>query len=140
MKTNKPKKVCLAILLLLAAISPALAISDEAYIDWDSPIVEAGRTGCVYPIRYTKTAPSASGEWQQLSFDDSSWSEGFGPIANTGFGGTLGTTFDDVNDGEYNVWFRRTFTSTSTASSSSVGETCGTPRNASSSRRSRRAI
>jgi len=110
MKTNKPKKVCLAILFLLAAISPALAISDDAIIDWDSPIVEAGRTGCVYPIKYTKTAPSASGEWQQLSFDDSSWSEGFGPIANTGFGGTLGTTFDDVNDGEYNVWFRRTFT------------------------------
>ena len=35
----------------------AFAISDDAVIDWGSPIVEAGRTGCVYPIKYTKTEP-----------------------------------------------------------------------------------
>ncbi|MCR5851687.1 MAG: hypothetical protein K6G92_13440 [Bacteroidaceae bacterium] len=88
----------------------AYAISDDAMIDWGAPIVEAGRTGCVYPIKYTKTDPTAATNWNRLGFDDSSWTDGFGPIANTGFGGTLGTTFDDVNDGEYNVWFRRYFT------------------------------
>ena len=87
----------------------AFAISDDAVIDWGSPIVEAGRTGCVYPIKYTKTEPSDN-SWQLRSFDDSMWTDGLGPIANTGFGGVLGTTFDDVNDGEYNVWFRRSFT------------------------------
>ena len=87
----------------------AFAISDDAVIDWGSPIVEAGRTGCVYPIKYTKTEP-ADNSWQLRSFDDSMWTDGLGPIANTGFGGVLGTTFDDVNDGEYNVWFRRSFT------------------------------
>ena len=104
------KRGLLTLFTLLSAIISAFAISDDAFIDWGAPIVEAGRTGCVYPIKYTKTDPTASNGWLQRSFDDSSWTDGFGPIANTGFGGVLGTTFDDVNDGEYNVWFRRSFT------------------------------
>ena len=90
--------------------SLAFAIDDNAVIDWGAPLVEAGRTGCIYPIKYTKTDPMASKGWLTRNFDDSSWTDGYGPIANTGFGGVLGTTFDDVNDGEYNVWFRRSFT------------------------------
>ena len=53
----------------------AFAISDDAVIDWGSPIVEAGRTGCVYPIKYTKTEP-ADNSWQLRSFDDSMWTDG----------------------------------------------------------------
>ena len=94
----------MAFLFLLTSVPSAMAVDDDAVIDWGAPIVEAGRTGCVYPIKYTKTDPTATGSWTQRSFDDSDWTDGFGPIANTGFGGVLGTTFDDVNDGEYNVW------------------------------------
>ena len=103
----------------------ALAIDDDAEIDWGAPIVEAGRTGCVYPIKYTKTDPTANNGWMQRNFDDSSWTDGFGPIANTGFGGVLGTTFDDVNDGEYNVWFRRSFTLEESFNDKDVWLACG---------------
>ncbi len=103
-----------------------MAIDDDAVVDWGSPIVEAGRTGHVYPIKFTKTDPTATTEWQRTGFDDSQWSDGYGPIANTGFvGGVLGTTFDDVNDSEYNVWFRRTFTLDESLYNQDVWLVCG---------------
>ena len=103
-----------------------MAIDDDAIVDWISPIVEAGRTGNTYPIKYTTVDPTSDSNWQQLDFDDSQWTDGYGPIANTGFeGGTLGTTFDDVNDSEYNVWFRRTFTLEESLYNQDVWLACG---------------
>ena len=116
----------LLFLLLCAGVLQASAISDEAVVDWGSPFVEAGRTGCTYAIRYTKTDPTANANWTQRSFDDSTWDEGLGPIANSGFeGSVLGTTFDDVNDAEYNVWFRRTFTLEESLFDKDVWLACG---------------
>lgn len=120
------KRVLFMSLFLWTAVTSALAISDDAVIDWGSPIVEAGRTGCIYPIKYTKTDPSASTNWQRVSFDDSAWADGFGPIGSAGLGGlTLGTTFDDVNDGTYNVWFRRAFTLDESLYDKDVWLACG---------------
>ena len=120
------KRVCATLLFLVAAISSTFAISDDAVVDWSAPIVEAGRTGHVYPIKYTKTDPSASTNWLQTTFDDSGWTDGFGPIASEGLGGlTLGTTFDDVHEGPYSVWFRRSFTLDESLYDKDVWLACG---------------
>ena len=120
------KKIFLFILFLFHLFAlTAFAIDDDAIVDWGAPVVEAGCTGHVYPIKYTKTDPTATDAWMQVSFDDSSWTDGFGPIANTGFGGVLGTTFDDVNDGEYNIWFRRKFTLEESFHDKDVWLACG---------------
>ena len=120
------KKSLILVLSLFFCGKSMMAIDDDAIVDWNSPIVEAGRTGNTYPIKYTTVDPTSDSNWQQLDFDDSQWTDGYGPIANTGFeGGTLGTTFDDVNDSEYNVWFRRKFTLEESLYNQDVWLACG---------------
>ena len=85
------------------------------YIDFNVPYLVGARTGDQYPIVYTKTNPTADSNWTTLDYDDSGWRPSLGPIGSKGVeipegSAPLGTTFSDVYNGIYNVWFRRKFT------------------------------
>lgn len=99
-------------------------------VDWNVTYLPSARSGVQYDIKYTKTNPTATDDWKKLEFDDSKWTASRGPIGNTGFGvyqGTapLGTSFSDVNDGIYNVWFRRTFELDEDISDRDIWLACG---------------
>ncbi len=154
MKNNTPQRrirliapLLIAVLAVAAGItqmqarqttpSPSTALPIESdgedqprEIDWEVPLLAGARSGDQYSITYTKSKPTGGTAWTELSFDDSRWRKGLGPIGSTGVGipnasAPLGTAFADVNNGTYNVWFRRTFTLTDDLSDRDVWLTCG---------------
>lgn len=99
-------------------------------VDWNVVYLPSARSGVQYGIRYTKSNPTANDEWKKLTYDDSSWIKSYGPIGNSGFEvypGTapLGTAFTDVNNGGYNVWFRRVFELDEDISNREIWLACG---------------
>ena len=99
-------------------------------IDWNVPYLVSARSGDQYPIVYTKVNPTADSNWTKPDFDDSSWRPALGPIGSKDVeipdgSAPLGTTFSDVNNGIYNVWFRRKFTLSEDISKRDVWLACG---------------